>query len=221
MKRTEMVNDFLALIAELWDVEQLNMWCPQHHLSLAYLFDRSYAAQDYHENFESWLSLAQKKDFNEFAWTISQAVGRFYLNDDLIRQSDKNNFKRILAWQKTFYDDKRLTVFGFVREKYAPEWFFGLFGSYIGLEELKRENALVAYMENECSMSANEAKEVYKKLYEHYDILNEFYFYVKNNRFATFNPITVKGSSAQQLVESCGLSPFGAYNFLVYLRESS
>ncbi len=221
MEEAKMVNDFLTLIAELWDVEQFNMWNPEEHSALAYLFDRSFDNPNYHTEYKRWMRLARKKKFNKFAWTISKAIVSACMKDERISQSDKDNLVMLLKDQKRDCKDHCLSGFGLVEEEYVPEWFFELFEHYFGLEELKRENALVAYMENECSMSANKAKEVYQMFYdEHYDILNEFYFYVKNNRFTTFNPIAVKGFSAQRLVESYGLSPFGAYNFLVYLRES-
>lgn len=95
-----------------------------------------------------------------------------------------------------------------------------MFGGYIRLEELKRENTIIEYLQGECLMSSSKAKEVYEKFCEHFDILNEFYFCLKNKRLVTFYPITAKGVSAQQLVESYGLSLFGAYSFLIYLRES-
>lgn len=213
-------NDYLKLITELWNIEQFDMWNPKEHSSLAYLLDRSVGRSEYQKNYTRWIALAQSRDFNEFAWSISQAIVGACKEDDRISEKEIADMEKLLAWQQTDYEAMRLSGFGLVKERYVPEWFFEMFGTYMKLEQAKRENSIVEYLMNECSMSEKRARDAYNKLYGQYDILNEFYFYVRNGRFTTFSPITVEGISAQQLNESTYLSPVGAYNYLIYLRES-
>lgn len=67
-------SDFLALINELWDIEQINMWSPNNHCTLAYLIDQQYGQIDYKTKYGLWMSLAKMKDFNEFSWSIMQEL---------------------------------------------------------------------------------------------------------------------------------------------------
>ena len=201
-------NDFLSLIDALWDIEQFNMWNPQAHSSIAYVMDQFYDSEKYREMYERWMFLARKKDYNEFAWEISKATLEAYKTDTKIERHDVEYMEKAVAAQAKRYPLKQLYAFGLVSEKYIPDWFFGLFHSYLKVEERKRDTTIKAYLIENFDMST------------HIDILAEFYFYVKNKRFKVFNPITVKKISAKQLVGSTYLSPVGAYNYLIYLRES-
>lgn len=212
-------NDFLQLIEKLWDIEQFNMWNPKEHSSLAYLLDRSADSPRYRENYEKWLLLAQNGEFNEFAWTVVQAELDACRGDERISEEEITALEDFREWLRESYEDGCLSAFGLIKEEYVPDWFFELFGTYIKLEELKREDAVTGYLMKECSMSEKRAQTNYDKLYQHYDILNEFYFYVRRGRYKSYNPIRVKGYTAQQLEESTYLSPAGAYNYLVSLRE--
>lgn len=213
-------NDFLALIEPLWDIEQFNMWNPQAHSSIAYVLDRFYGSEKYRETYDHWLFLARKKDYNEFAWEISKATLEAYKMDANVEKADVEYMEKAVAAQFKRYLLKQLYVFGMVPEKYIPNWFFGLFHSYLKVEESKRDIMIKNYLIEHCDMSNQRADNALKKLSSHIDILAEFYFYVKNKRFKEFNPITVKKISAKQLVDSTYLSPVGAYNYLIYLRES-
>ena len=213
-------NDFLALIEPLWDIEQFNMWNPQAHSSIAYVLDHLYGDEQYHEKYEHWLSLARKKDYNEFAWEISKATLEAYKSDEKVEKADVEYMEKAVAAQYKRYSLQQLYVFGLVSEKYIPEWFFGLFHSYLKVEESKRDTLIKNYLLEDCDMSNQRAENALKKLSSHIDILIEFYFYVKNRRFKEFSPITVKKISAKQLVDTTYLSPVGAYNYLIYLRES-
>lgn len=218
--RMSLGNDFLKLINELWDIEQFDMWNPKEHSAIAYLLDQSYSSEAYQGDYIKWLSLAQRKEFNEFAWEISQAIVNACKKDKRIGEEEIEDLEELLDWQHMDYDSKCLSGFGLVKEKYVPEWFFELFHSYIKLEETKRENMVMEYLVKKCSMTEKRARDAYDKLHTQHDILNEFYFYVRNERFVTFSPITVEGISAQQLHKTTYLSPIGAYNYLIYLRES-
>lgn len=212
-------NDFLAVVAELWDIEQFDMWNPDEHGALAYAFDCLYETSDFGRLFEQWLALARAKEFNELAWSISQAIVDAARADERLSPEELGEFEAQLGWQREYYDDGTLSGFAFVNEAYYPDWFFELFGVYSKMEELKRETAILACLKGEFSMSPERAEAAYKKLATHPDILNEFYFYANNGRFISFDPITAEGYSAQGLCETTYLSPIGAYNYLIYLRE--
>lgn len=212
-------NDFLSLIDALWDVEEFNMWNPRAHSSIAYVFDRLYGSEKFSEKYSHWLMLAQTKDYNEFAWEISNATLEAYKADARISGFDVEYMEEVVASQRKLYPLKQLYVFGFVDEKYVPDWFFALFHVYMKAEEAKRDSMIMGYLTKQCDMSDKRAGEALHKLAAHFDILTEFYYFVKNRRFKKVHPITAEGLSAQSLNESTYLSPIGAYNYLIYLRE--
>lgn len=55
------------------------------------------------------------------------------------------------------------------------------------------------------------------KLHKYGDIFNEFYYYVLRESFE--DGVVESGYYASKLVEDFSLSPLGAYNYLIYLRE--
>lgn len=67
-------------------------------------------------------------------------------------------------------------------------------------------------------LSPARAAKAYKKLSEYPDILNEFYQYIMTETYPQ-TPIEVEGYTAEYLVAHFPLSPLGAYNYLIYLRE--
>lgn len=213
-------NDFLTLIEPLWDIEEFDMWDPQAHSSIAYILDGIYGSVRYDETYKYLLELAQKKDYNEFAWEVSKITLEVYRCDTNVVDADIDYMERALAAQAKRYPLKQLYIFGLVDEKYVPDWFFGLFHSYIKVEETKRDTTIKDYLIKQCDMSPQRAENALQKLVSQLDILLEFYFFVKNDRFKEVHPITVKKISAKQLVETTYLSPLGAYNYLIYLRES-
>ncbi len=211
-------NDFLELINLLWEIEEFDMWLPKEHGSLAYLMERLYGTDAYAEKYDKLKSLATEKKANELANYISCEILASAQNDNTISESDKLNLEAMLVRQQKNYKDKALTGFGIIQEKYMPDWFFEIFSSYIMLEETKRETLILLYCKNE-GMNQEQANEAYKRLSTQYDLLNEFYFYVKNKRFKNHYPRTVKKLSAKSLYETICDTPLAAYLYLVYLRE--
>ena len=213
-------NDFLTLIELLWDIEEFNMWNLQAHSSIAYILDGMYGSERYDETYRYLLKLAQKKNYNEFAWEVSKITLEVYRLDSNVVSADIDYMERVVAAQAKRYSLKQLYVFGFVDEKYVPDWFFELFHSYLKVEEIKRDTMIRDYLIKQCDMSPKRAEKALQKLASQLDILLEFYFFVKNGRFKEVHPVTVKKISAKHLVETTYLSPLGAYNYLIYLRES-
>ena len=211
-------NDFLELVSLLWEIEEFDMWIPKEHGSLAYLMDRLYGTSEYVEKYDKIKTFATEKNANELANYISCEIVAVAQNDNTIGESDKLNLDAMLVRQRKNYEDNALTGFGIVQEKYMPNWFFEIFSGYIKLEEAKRETLILQYCKAE-QMSQEQAEEAYKKLSTQYDLLNEFYFYVKNKKFKTYYPRTVKKLSAKHLYETICNTPLSAYLYLVYLRE--
>ncbi len=213
-------NDFLELIKVLWDIEEFYMWNPREHATIAYVLEKNFDKEDYKIKYDKWITLAKNKEFNEFAWCMSNEVLDIYKKDVTVDQADIDTVQKLVDWGNEFYEDKTLSTFCMVNEKYVPDWFFDLFNSYFFLEEAKRENCVVKHLMTEYNMSEQRARTSYNKLLRQDDILNEFYFYIKNNRFKNFNQIEVERYSAKQLYDTTYLEPLGAYNYLIYLRES-
>lgn len=214
-------NDYLNLIDMLWDVERFDMWNPQAHWSLAYLLDRLSHSDGYVSVYNRWISMIKSGRYNDFAWDVinttievSQIDTSVSGKDCIFYESEKQNYL------EKDYENNQLAVFGMVARNYAPEWYYGLFQRYMTLKETDRKDAVINYCRTELNMNDKRAEASFEKLFRWKDILNEFYFYIKNKRFMQFQPITVSNYSAQQLCESTYLSPLGAYNYLIYLRES-
>lgn len=138
MERAKMVNDFLALIAELWDVEQFNMWNPAAHSSLAYLIDRSFDDEDYNTKFERWLYLAQDKNAVELTWVVSQAIVQACMKDERISQNDKEYLSALLECQRINYEDNCTAGYVQVKEEYVPEWFFWIVRGLYSFRRVKK-----------------------------------------------------------------------------------
>lgn len=77
---------------------------------------------------------------------------------------------------------------------------------------------VLEYLRYGIKMSAKTAENVYEKLNQHPDIRNEFYHYIMVGTFVS-NPLRVYGFTAEDLAAKYHFSPFGAYNYLIYLRE--
>lgn len=75
------------------------------------------------------------------------------------------------------------------------------------------------YAMNVLGDSQAKANQIYEKLARHPDILAEFAGYIQNNTFPQTSPITVEGITAEQLTKMTYLTPLGAYNYLIRLRE--
>lgn len=163
--------------------------------------------------------MAKEKDFNEFAWAVSEAIVEAAKTDETVDDGEMARLEMQLEFQEKDYKNGDLSGFGFVKDRFFPDWFYELFGVYYVLEETKRDGAILDYLMNECGMTVLRANDTLNKLSRHFDIPNEFYFFIKNGRFASFDPITAKGYTAQKLCETTCLSPVGAYNYLIYIRE--
>ena len=74
------------------------------------------------------------------------------------------------------------------------------------------------YLREATSYSEKRLDSVIAKLNTHKDIFFEFYDYVLDEHLAE-DGLVVEGLTAQDLVTNYLLSPLGAYNYLIYLRE--
>ena len=107
-----------------------------------------------------------------------------------------------------------------IKEKYMPDWFFIIFPEYINVAKLKMEQDIINYCCSKEDKSIEEAKAIFELLNQGtFDMLIEFHFYVKNNKFMSFYPIVDAGHTAKELSETLGLSPLNAYLCLRYLRK--
>lgn len=75
------------------------------------------------------------------------------------------------------------------------------------------------YMRSVCNMTEKRAEKNMEQFNRHNDIKMEFYEALMYEQFPINNPITVEGYTAKELHQNHHLSIFGAYNYLIYLRE--
>lgn len=211
-------SDFLECIELLWDIEEFNMWFPKEHGSLAYVMDRWSLTDTYQEKVDKLKTLIKSKDANEIVLYICCEIVSAAQKDNAVSEPDKANLAEFLVSYRKIYEERALSGFGIVQQEYMPDWFFEIFPGYFKLEEAKRETLILQYCKSE-QMTQEQAEEAYKKLSTQYDLLNEFYFYVKNKRFKAYSPKTVEGIPAKHLYETICDTPLSAYLYLVYLRE--
>ncbi|NLB61970.1 MAG: hypothetical protein GX802_06115 [Clostridiales bacterium] len=212
-------GDYINLINELWEIEEFNMWDPHEHAAIAYLLDKLKGTAKYDEVYRKLFELAKSRESNTFAWFVSQELVSAYETDERISNESMEGFKQWLDRQKSDYDAKVLGCYGCIDDYLLPKWFNALFDALMFLEEDKRKNMIIEYCVQDREMSDANALEAYNELLIHTDILNEFYFFLKNKRFKDFFPIMVEGITAKHLTSTTYLSPIGAFNFLIYLRE--
>lgn len=74
------------------------------------------------------------------------------------------------------------------------------------------------YLRTVSEYSEQRINRIVEKLKTHGDIFFEFYDYVLYEKFVD-DGITIEGFTAEYLANNYPLSPLGAYNYLIYLRE--
>ena len=139
-------GDFLELIRLLWKVEEFNMWEQKEHSSIAYVLDIFYGSEKYHDIYNKLYICAKNKDYNEFSLEMAKATLEAYNIDPNVDKSDIIFAETKLTEQREMYVLKKLYVFGFVNDKYVPNWFYVLFDNYIKIEEFKRDDEIHTYL---------------------------------------------------------------------------
>lgn len=85
-------------------------------------------------------------------------------------------------------------------------------------EAVLRREKIRNYLLSDCGLSERRADMAISKLARHKDIYLEFSEYVANKKFPK-EGLSVVGYTAEALNQNYPLSPLGAYNYLIYLRE--
>ena len=81
-----------------------------------------------------------------------------------------------------------------------------------------RNGLIKDYLRTVSDYSEKRLDMIIQKLNTHRDVFLEFYDYVLWERFVD-SPMAVEGLTAPYLAANYPLSPLGAYNYLIYLRE--
>ena len=214
-----LADDFMEMLQLLYDVKEFNMQHPNAHLSLAYTMDRLYKTNEYQQTIERWKTLAKQGPFYELAWDIFQTEYRMAFADPSV--SDEVREHLVISKRKVEpeYEGKRLCRFGYMLKETGPDWFFALYGKYQPLEDLKRETAILSFLKDKGPMSLQSAEDYHTRLRRWIDLYNEFYFYVKYGHLNTWYPATAELQSAQMIIGKTGMSPMGAYRYMLYLRD--
>ena len=85
------------------------------------------------------------------------------------------------------------------------------------LPEGLENRVIIDYLSFYTNCSDMRKQAILDKLHKYGDIFNEFYYYVLKETFE--DGVIEHGYYASKLVEEFPLSPLGAYNYLIYLRE--
>ncbi|MBP3322080.1 MAG: hypothetical protein J6M12_06970 [Clostridia bacterium] len=103
------------------------------------------------------------------------------------------------------------------KEQTVPASIVNDLGGRCSSEELR--TALIKdYLRTVSDYSEKRLDLIIQKLNSHKDVFFEFYEYVLYEEFSD-NPIVVEGKTARYLASNYPLSPLGAYNYLIYLRD--
>ena len=79
------------------------------------------------------------------------------------------------------------------------------------------DKAIIDYLSYNANYSDKRKKSILCKLHKYGDIFNEFYCFVLRETYE--DGVVEEGYCASKLVNEFHLSPLGAYNYLIYLRE--
>lgn len=85
-------------------------------------------------------------------------------------------------------------------------------------EAVLRRDTIKSYLLSENDLSNRRADMTISKLAKHKDIYLEFSDYVAKRTFSV-DGLSAEGYTAKMLNQNYPLSPLGAYNYLIYLRE--
>lgn len=101
---------------------------------------------------------------------------------------------------------------------YARQLFENRVKAQEGNSELERA---IRYIQDKYQYSEKRATLIAKQIYKHDDIFEEFFNYTRTGKFRKKDrtQVNVLGYTAEQLNDKYNLSPLGAYNYLIYLKE--
>lgn len=93
--------------------------------------------------------------------------------------------------------------------------------THLMLSGSSHEDILCRHLQEKYWYSEEQAKESIERMAKHKDIFDEFFNHVRIGKFRgkDHKQIEVHGHTAEQLHLHYNLSPLGAYNYLVYLRD--
>ena len=212
-------NDYLELYHAFDELEQFNLWDPKEALTLSYILDRLYPTSRYESKIKQWKELAEDGQFNDLAWDLVQTEQELAQADPSISEKAKDYINRWASSSEKDYRNDELGQFGYVNKENAPDWFWVLYGAFTPLEEMKYETSIVKCCMEQGAMDHAQAEEIFQGISKHYDLYRELYFYSKNGRLRTWYPAHAKRQTAQDIIDRTGLSPIGAYRYMLYLKH--
>ncbi len=88
-------------------------------------------------------------------------------------------------------------------------------------EDKLRNDLIADYLSSTGKYSEKRQTEIIEKLNKYRDLFFEFYDYILDEQFVKDDvAIKIEGFTAKSLATKYPLSPLGAYNYLIYLRET-
>lgn len=82
-------------------------------------------------------------------------------------------------------------------------------------------NVVARFLKTKYGLDEQEAKEIWDYLCQDFEVLNEFKYYVLNNKFVPDNFCVKRNNySAKQIFKSTSLEAICAYNYLIFLKNN-
>lgn len=154
------------------------------------------------------------------------STNQIKINGEFTNAVDKwGIFEKDNKWYFVLTDNERGyidVVKGFSFETEAIEYVQQLFEKKVkALEGNSDIERAIRYIQDKYQYSEKRATLFAKQIYKHDEIFDEFFNYMRIGKFRKKDrtKVNVLGYTAEQLHDEYGLSPLGAYNYLIYLIE--
>ena len=139
-----------------------------------------------------------------YSWGICRKEGQFiYFETD--------NERGYVSNKRVFQDENSATEYALSTLKIIND----------ALNESTPSDIAIRYIVNSYNYSQTRAKKMVEQIAGYSDIFEEFLNYIRIGKFRKKDrtQTQIEGFTAERLCKEYDLSPLGAYNFLVYLRE--
>lgn len=140
-----------------------------------------------------------------YAWGICKKVDKFvYFETD-----DERGY---VSYSRNFSDEKSAAQYAYDTLKIIND----------SLNNNSPNDMAVRYIVNNYKYSKKRAEKMVMQMASHIDIFEEFLNYMRIRKFRKKDrsQTQVEGYTAERLCNEFNLSPLGAYNYLIYLKEN-
>lgn len=166
-------------------------------------WNKKYSCESFSTHFndlESFLNIYDNEDFGKWRLILN------YQNVEIGISGKKNDTEIGLSYP----EDKKLNILPLLSEVETATYEFNNY-----------DKQILNMLKSEFGMTEKRAVLATQKLLAHKDIFDEFVLVATSGKYAEqSSAVVVEGLTAETLNSSYPLSLLGAYNYLIYLRES-